>query len=81
MLKDIVLEPGDTDATEFTVSYWKVDPGCAVVEGDELVVLESVDDKTAFSVTARHDGVLKEILTAEDATVEPGQTLGRIETE
>ena len=76
-----MLEPSETEASEFTVSYWKVDPGERVAEGDELVVVESVEDKTALAVTSRHAGVLREILIPEDETVAPGATLGRIEVE
>lgn len=79
MLKDIVLEAGESEASEFTLSYWKVDPGAAVHEGDELLVVESVDDKTALSVVSRHSGTLAEILVNEDETVRVGDRLGRIE--
>ena len=81
MLKDIVLETTETDATEFTISYWKVDAGAAVHEGDELLVVESVEDKTALAVISRHTGTLAEILAQEDATVAPGDRLGRIDVE
>jgi pyruvate/2-oxoglutarate dehydrogenase complex dihydrolipoamide acyltransferase (E2) component len=81
LFKDIILDAGECEASEFTVSYWKVDPGAAVREGDELLVLESADDKTALSVLSRHSGRLVEILVNEEETVSPGDTLGRIETE
>ena len=81
MLKDIILETTETEATEFTISYWKVDPGAVVREGDELLIVESVDDKTALAVISRHAGTLTEILVQEDATVAPGDRLGRIDVE
>ncbi len=81
MLKDIILETSETEATEFTVSYWKVEPGAAVHEGDELLIVESVDDKTALAVISRHTGTLAEILAQEDAIVAPGDRLGRIDVE
>jgi pyruvate/2-oxoglutarate dehydrogenase complex dihydrolipoamide acyltransferase (E2) component len=81
VLKDIILETTETDASEFTISYWKVDAGAAVREGDELLVVESVEDKTALAVISHHTGTLAEILTQEDATVAPGDRLGRIEVE
>jgi pyruvate/2-oxoglutarate dehydrogenase complex dihydrolipoamide acyltransferase (E2) component len=81
LLKDIILEAHETDATEFTVSYWKVDKGSEVHEGDELLVVESVDDKTALAVLSRHTGTLAEILAHEDATVAAGSALGRIDVE
>ena len=79
MLRDIILEAGESEASEFTVSYWKVDPGAAVREGDELLVVESVDDKTAFSVVSKHSGTLAEVLAGEDEKVSAGDRLGRIE--
>jgi pyruvate/2-oxoglutarate dehydrogenase complex dihydrolipoamide acyltransferase (E2) component len=81
VLRDIVLEPGEAEAGEFTVSYWKADQGDRVVEGDEIVVLESVVDKTALSVTAPHTGTLAEILVPEEKAVRAGDRLGRIEVE
>ena len=81
MLKDIILETSETDASEFTISYWKVDAGAAVCEGDELLVVESVEDKTALAVISHHTGTLVEILMQEDAAVAPGDRLGRIEVE
>jgi pyruvate/2-oxoglutarate dehydrogenase complex dihydrolipoamide acyltransferase (E2) component len=80
LFKDIILDVGECEASEFTVSYWKVDPGAAVREGDELLVLESVEDKTALSVVCHHTGTLVEVLVGEEATVTPGDGLGRIET-
>ena len=50
-------------------------------EGDELLVVESVDDKTALSVISRYTGTLAEILAQEDAKVAPGDRLGRIDVE
>ncbi len=81
MLKDIILVPTETDASEFTISYWKVDAGAAVHEGDELLIVESVEDKTALAVISPHTGTLAEILVQEDATVAPGDRLGRIDVE
>ena len=81
MVDDIILEVSETDATEFTVSYWKVDVGATVREGDELLVVESVEDKTAMTVISRRTGTLVDILAKEDETVAPGDRLGRIDVE
>jgi pyruvate/2-oxoglutarate dehydrogenase complex dihydrolipoamide acyltransferase (E2) component len=78
--KDVVFAPTLTDAAEFTVSFWKVEPGEAVDAGAELVVLESVEEKTAIAVESPCSGVLAEIVAGEDAAVRPGDVLGRIET-
>jgi pyruvate/2-oxoglutarate dehydrogenase complex dihydrolipoamide acyltransferase (E2) component len=79
MLKDVVLETGESDADEFTVSFWKVDPGSSVGKGDEIVVLESVEEKTALAVSSPVSGVLKSIVAGEDSTVRPGDLLCRVE--
>jgi pyruvate/2-oxoglutarate dehydrogenase complex dihydrolipoamide acyltransferase (E2) component len=81
VLRDIILEAAETDAIEFTISYWKVDPGADVHEGDELLVVESVEDKTAMAVISRYTGTLAEILAKEDSKVAPGDRLGRIDAE
>ena len=81
MLKDVILETTETEATEFTISYWKVDAGAAVREGDELLVVESVEDKTALAIISPHTGTLAEILAQEDAKVASGDRLGRIDVE
>ncbi len=80
MLKDIVLDPSASDAEEFTVLFWKVDEGEPVSAGEELVVLESSEEKTAVSVSAPWDGTLAEIVAGEDSRVGPGAVLARMET-
>jgi pyruvate/2-oxoglutarate dehydrogenase complex dihydrolipoamide acyltransferase (E2) component len=79
LLRDIAFQPVETDAQEFTVSYWKIDPGHAVAEGQELLVVESVDEKTALVVPSPYTGVLAEIVAQEENTIGRGSLLGRIE--
>lgn len=81
MTREIFLTPTESDSTEFTISYWKVDPGESVRGGDELVVVESVDEKTALAVASPCAGVLAEIVAQEGQIVGPGDLLGRIEVE
>lgn len=81
MLRDITFAPTDTEATEFTVSYWKVDPGDSVIEGDELLVVESVEEKTALTVPSPFSGALAEIVANENDVIGPGDLLGRIDVE
>ncbi|MBN2564544.1 MAG: hypothetical protein JXB46_02420 [Candidatus Eisenbacteria bacterium] len=78
---DILLDPGEAEGSEFTVSYWKVDPGQHLEKGDEIVILESVEDKTALAVLSPHSGTLAEILVSEEQTVFAGDRLGRIEVD
>ena len=81
MLKDVVFTPSETDATKFTISYWKVDPGERVGQGAELLVVESVDEKTALTVVSPFTGVLADIVAQEEQMVGPGDLLGRIDVE
>lgn len=81
MHKDVTFVPTETDAVEFTVSYWKVDPGERVREGDELLVVESVDEKTALTVPSPFSGVLVDVVAGEGATLTPGDLVGRIDVE
>lgn len=81
MTREILLTPTESDSAEFTVSYWKVDPGESVRDGDELLVVESVEEKTALAVTSPCAGVLAEIVAPEGRVVAPGDLLGRIEVE
>ncbi|MBD3348199.1 MAG: hypothetical protein GF400_03250 [Candidatus Eisenbacteria bacterium] len=79
MLRNLTLTSMETDATEFTVSYWKLDPGDSVAEGDEVLVVESVDEKTALTVTSPFSGTLVEVVAGEETSVRPGDLLGRFE--
>jgi 2-oxoglutarate dehydrogenase E2 component (dihydrolipoamide succinyltransferase) len=81
LTRDILLETADSGSAEFTISYWKVDPGQPVRGGDELLIVESVEEKTALAVTSPCAGVLAEIVAAEGQLVAPGDLLGRIEVE
>ena len=80
MLKDVVLEAMDIDVDRFTLLYWKTEIGSAVGAGDELVVVEAEEEKTALSVLAPCSGVLVEVLAKEDQEVAIGDVLGRIES-
>lgn len=79
MLRDVVFLPQGAEGDEFRVSYWKSDEGETVSEGDDLLVVESVSEKAALTITAPFTGVLVEVLVAEDDTVTPGTLLGRID--
>lgn len=81
MLRDLEFRPTETEAAEFRVSYWKVDRGERVAEGDELLVVESVEEKTALAVPSPFAGVVVDIVAGEDDTVRPGDLLGRIDVE
>jgi len=81
MLKDVVLEAAESEAEEFNVSFWKVDVGSRVSKGDELVVLEAVEEKTALAVRSPFAGTLKAIRAGEDTKVASGDILCSVEVE
>jgi 2-oxoglutarate dehydrogenase E2 component (dihydrolipoamide succinyltransferase) len=80
VLRDLRLAAGESESDSFTVSYWKTEPGDCVGEGDEVLVVESVEEKTALAVLSPWAGVLAEIVAGEGSAVGPGALLGRIET-
>jgi len=79
VLENVVLEATASEDGEFTVLFWKVEQGDRVSQGDELLVLESDEEKTALTVLAPCSGVLVEVTAGEESKVAPGEVLGRIE--
>ncbi len=66
---------GDID--EVRVVQWLSEVGSAVIEGDDLLEVET--EKTTFVVPAPRTGRLAEVAAGEGAAVERGGILGRIE--
>lgn len=66
--------------SEVTGSVWKIkmQAGSAAVEGDVVMILESM--KMEIPVTVEDPGVLKEILVKEGESVAEGQTVAILET-
>lgn len=60
-----------------TVSYWLLDEGAQVKEGEDVV--EMVTDKATFNVPANYSGVIKKILFREGESVRVGEALAEIE--
>lgn len=56
-----------------TVSYWLIEVGKEVKEGDDLV--EMATDKAVFNVPSPAAGILKEIVAQDGAEVKVGETL------
>ncbi len=80
MIRDVILQRTDSNAERFTVLYWKADLGATVEEGDELLIVEAEEEKTALTVQAPCSGVLVERVVNEDQQVAAGDILGRIES-
>ncbi|MBI4557977.1 MAG: hypothetical protein HY706_10380 [Candidatus Hydrogenedentes bacterium] len=64
---------GDEAADEATVSYWLVEEGDLVHEGDDLV--EMTTDKAAFSVPSPKSGTILEKVVEEGDEVSVGDVL------
>ena len=75
-MKVVLPEIGE-DVNEATVSFWHVDKGEKINEGDDLV--EMVTDKATFNVPAPASGVLAETMFEEGQIAKVGQTLAIIE--
>jgi len=72
-LPDLGEDAGD----EAEVSFWYVDIGEAVKEGQDLV--EMVTDKAAFTVPSPSAGTLKEIRVQEGEVTKVGQVMAVLE--
>lgn len=76
-LVDIKAPENQEEGTQYRLARWLKQPGDKVSLDEPLVELET--DKVAMEVAAPADGVLAEILLAEETDVEPGALLGRID--
>jgi 2-oxoglutarate dehydrogenase E2 component (dihydrolipoamide succinyltransferase) len=76
MIKVYLPELGE-NITKATISYWYVEEGSNVVEGNDLV--EITTDKATFNVPAPSSGTLVEIIAHEGDVVDIGSVLGLIE--
>jgi pyruvate/2-oxoglutarate dehydrogenase complex dihydrolipoamide acyltransferase (E2) component len=75
----VTLPPLGEDAPdEATVSFFYVEEGNDVAEGDDFC--EMVTDKATFNVPAPASGKVKEIVVEEDDVVEVGGLLAILET-
>ena len=80
MKTEITLpELGDDAPDAARVSFWLVEPGEKVSEGDDLVSM--VTDKATFDVPSPAAGTLLETRVGEGDEVTVGQVIGILETE
>jgi pyruvate/2-oxoglutarate dehydrogenase complex dihydrolipoamide acyltransferase (E2) component len=78
MATEVKLPPLGEDAPdEAEVSFWYLDEGDLVEEGEDLV--EMVTDKAAFTVPAPVGGTLVGIAVEEGDKVEVGQVIATIQ--
>ena len=78
MHTDVTLpELGEDAGKEATVSFWYVEKGGAIKEGEDLV--EMVTDKATFNVPSPATGTLVEQSVSEGDVVAVGGKMGVIE--
>ena len=78
-LVDVTVPVGQAEGTESVVSTWFKSVGDPVTENEPL--LEISTDKVNMEVASPVTGRLVEILKSDGDQVEPGEALGRIDTE
>jgi len=74
-----LVDLGEDAPDEAQVSFWYVEAGERVEEGQDLV--EMVTDKAAFTIPSPVAGTVKQILVAEGDTAKVGETMAIIEGE
>ncbi|MCD6416957.1 MAG: hypothetical protein J7M08_09730 [Planctomycetes bacterium] len=78
MTIEVTLPPlGDDAPEEAEISFWYVEEGDVVEEGQDMV--EMLTDKAAFTVPAPAGGILRDIRVEEGDTVQVGETMAIIE--
>jgi pyruvate/2-oxoglutarate dehydrogenase complex dihydrolipoamide acyltransferase (E2) component len=78
MAFEVKLPPlGDDAPDEAEVSFWYVNEGEELEEGQDMV--EMVTDKAAFTVPAPVSGKIASILTGEGDKVKTGQVMAIVE--
>ncbi|MHC5034509.1 MAG: lipoyl domain-containing protein [Planctomycetota bacterium] len=78
MAFEVKLPPmGDDAPDEAEVSFWYVEEGETVEEGQDMV--EMVTDKAAFTVPAPASGTVRTITAAEGTKVRTGQVMAILE--
>lgn len=78
-LVDVTVPVGQSEGTESYVSSWFKSVGDTIAENEPL--LEISTDKVNMEVASPGTGRLVEILKSDGDQVEPGEVLGRIDTE
>jgi 2-oxoglutarate dehydrogenase E2 component (dihydrolipoamide succinyltransferase) len=73
-----ILAPADqTEGTRSQILRWLKGIGDPVAEAEPLIEIET--DKVTVEVPSPASGVLREIVKGEQAQIEPGEVLGRLE--
>ncbi len=76
---DVIMPEIGEDITQATISFWHIEEGEKINEGDDLV--EMVTDKATFNVPAPVTGVLSKIMFEEGQTVKVGEVIAIIQEE
>lgn len=77
MAVKVILPNLAEGVNEATVSYWHLQEGDEVKEGQDLV--EMATDKATFNLPAPASGILGEIIAEEGSVVRVGEALATIQ--
>ena len=69
---------GEDAPDEAEVSFWYIEEGEEVIEGDEMI--EMITDKASFTVPAPFSGTVKDLKVDEGDKVKVGQVMAIIES-
>ncbi|MFH0771273.1 MAG: biotin/lipoyl-containing protein [Candidatus Omnitrophota bacterium] len=75
----VILPALGGGAREATISYWHLEEGDIVEEGEDLV--EITTDKSTLNIPAPCSGILTEVFFEEGDIVEVGEVLANVEEE
>ena len=77
MIVEVKVPQLPESVSEATLISWNKQAGQAVMRDENLVDIET--DKVILEIPSQHDGVLKEILVEDGATVVSGQVIARMD--
>lgn len=78
-MKEVKLPELAENMERATISYWHVEEGDPVEEGDDLV--EVIVESVAHNVPCPYSGILNEVFFEEGDEVEVGEVIATIEEE
>ena len=78
MIVEVKVPQLPESVSEATLISWNKQAGQTVKRDENLVDIET--DKVILEIPSQHDGVLKEIMVEDGATVVSGQVIARMDT-
>lgn len=78
-MKEVKLPELAEDMERATISFWHIEEGDPVEEGDDLV--EVIADNVTYNIPSPFSGILNEVFFEEGDEVEVGEVIATIEDE